>query len=80
MSRPRKCPNCGYILPALSGYTFDNDLNIRCGKCGKIVFPATPAAETELQQKQPEQGFYKPQLVPQIMDFAGGFGPDEDQS
>jgi phage FluMu protein Com len=60
MSQPRKCPHCQYILPASSGYTFDHELNMRCSKCGKVVFPATPAAETELLQR-PHQPVYQPQ-------------------
>lgn len=48
MSKPRSCPHCQHTLPASSGYTFDHDMNIRCSKCGKVVFPATAAAETEL--------------------------------
>ena len=63
MSKPRKCPACGQILPVQSGYTYDQELNIRCGKCGKIVFPATPTAETELLQKTPSVTHRQPIVV-----------------
>ena len=60
MSKPRKCPHCGHVLSAHSEYTFDHELNIRCGECSKVVFPATPAAEIELLQRPDQTVFTKP--------------------
>jgi hypothetical protein len=57
MSRPRQCPHCGRRIPVLNGYTFDQELNLRCGNCGKVIFPATVVAETDFHgsQKMPPQ-------------------------
>lgn len=53
MPRPRTCPHCKELLAFQNGYTYDHELNVRCGKCGKIVFPSTPTAETELLKIPP---------------------------
>ena len=48
MSQPRECPHCGHNLPFSNEYVYDHELNMYCGKCGKIIFPTTTNAEIEL--------------------------------
>ena len=43
MANPRKCPHCQIFIG--KSYTFDEDLNLICDKCGKVAFPTTEEAE-----------------------------------
>ena len=44
MSKPRTCPYCRAVLGIMDGFTFDLSLNLMCGSCGKVVFPAAATA------------------------------------
>jgi hypothetical protein len=43
--KPRTCPHCQEVLPPSSGFSFDGQMNLLCGSCQRIVFPATVQAE-----------------------------------
>jgi len=45
MSKPRTCPYCRATLGIVDGFTFDSSLNLKCGACGKVVFPAAHSTE-----------------------------------
>lgn len=45
MTNPRICPHCEEIIPVQFGFSFDNKLNLICGNCQKIAFPACCEAE-----------------------------------
>jgi len=45
MAKPRLCPNCRKNIPIDHGFSFDKQLNLICGKCNKIAFPASEQAE-----------------------------------
>ena len=62
--KPRTCPHCQTVLPIVEGYTFDKDLNLLCGSCHKIVFPATVQAEWQGQPYNPSHhnGSYGPEM------------------
>lgn len=52
MPRPRTCPHCMKPMPIKNGYKFDDDMNLICGKCGEVAFPANKDAETKLIGKK----------------------------
>lgn len=37
--QPRKCPHCDKTIKDDANYSFDKNLNLICGDCGKIAFP-----------------------------------------
>lgn len=39
--QPRKCPQCGITISDDANYSFDKELNLICGGCGKIAFPTS---------------------------------------
>lgn len=45
--KPRACPNCQTQIAIVNGYTFDDDLTMRCATCGKPVFPLARRPERE---------------------------------
>lgn len=47
MSKPRQCPHCRYVLPVDSGFYFDKMLNMICGKCDKVIYPAAETSESQ---------------------------------
>lgn len=52
MTRPRTCPHCKKPIPVQKGYRFDDSMNMVCGRCGEIVFPASKEAESKLEGKK----------------------------
>lgn len=42
---PRQCPHCKIVIPIDKDFSFDEKLNLICGNCNKIAFPATQDAE-----------------------------------
>ena len=57
MAKPRKCPHCQISIG--KEYTFDENLNFICKKCGKVAYPAVESAEFSRY----------PQVYPQQMPF-----------
>lgn len=39
---PRTCPHCRESIPVDEDFSFDENLNLICGRCGKIAFVAAP--------------------------------------
>ena len=50
MANPRICPHCHEDIPTDRDFTFDEKLNLICGKCGKVAFPTTAEAELAFAQ------------------------------
>lgn len=48
MAKPRLCPNCSTLIPIDRGFTFDENLNMRCSECGEVVVPSKADAQVEL--------------------------------
>jgi hypothetical protein len=48
MPRSRTCPHCTLAAHVEEGYNFDAEGNLLCPKCGKILYPVTLAAETDV--------------------------------
>lgn len=48
--QPRKCPQCGKTIQNESGHSFDKNLNLICGKCGKVAFPTDYSKNNEIDQ------------------------------
>tara|TARA_Y100000034_G_scaffold42710_2_gene52281 strand:+ start:4267 stop:4680 length:414 start_codon:yes stop_codon:yes gene_type:complete len=46
--QPRKCPQCGKTISDDANYSFDDDLNLICGGCGKIAFPTSWKTNSEV--------------------------------
>jgi len=46
--QPRKCPNCGETIENDANYSFDDDLNLICSRCGKIAFPTSWKSNNEI--------------------------------
>ena len=42
MAKPRRCPHCKVSIG--KNFSFDENLNLLCAKCGKIAFPVTEEA------------------------------------
>lgn len=47
MTNPRICPHCEEIIPVEFGFSFDDKLNLVCGNCKKIAYPACQQAENK---------------------------------
>lgn len=47
MTNPRICPHCEQNIPVEFGFSFDAKLNLVCGNCHKIAFPACHEAEAK---------------------------------
>lgn len=47
MTNPRVCPNCLEIIPVEFGFSFDDKLNLICGNCHSVAFPACQEAENK---------------------------------
>lgn len=62
MANPRKCPHCQIQLG--QNYSFDENLNLICAKCGKVSFPATEEAEKIFNRPMPMP--FDKQPVPQF--------------
>jgi len=45
VAKPRRCPHCDHPIPIDTGYRFDENLNMVCNNCNKVVIPV--AAEFE---------------------------------
>lgn len=43
--KPRTCPHCSAVFGVSDGFHFDGQMNLVCGSCRKIAFPATSQAE-----------------------------------
>lgn len=43
--KPRQCPHCGICANPDSGYYFDEDLNMRCVNCEKVMYPTRSSDE-----------------------------------
>lgn len=42
------CPHCKEKIPCIdTGFSFDNDLNMICDQCKKIILPTTKDAEQQ---------------------------------
>lgn len=39
--KPRTCPSCKKPIPVDHGFSFDENLNMICGHCGKVVVGTT---------------------------------------
>jgi hypothetical protein len=37
--KPRTCQHCGNRIPIDSGFYFDEQLNLLCSKCKKVIIP-----------------------------------------
>lgn len=46
--QPRKCPQCGETIEDDANYSFDENLNLICGDCGKIAFPTDSKSNNEI--------------------------------
>jgi hypothetical protein len=46
--QPRKCPQCGKTIEDDGNYSFDEQLNLICGGCGKIAFPTSWQTNNEI--------------------------------
>lgn len=46
--QPRKCPQCGKTIEDDGNYSFDKQLNLICGGCGKIAFPTSWQTNNEI--------------------------------
>ena len=46
--QPRKCPQCGKTIEDDANYSFDDQLNLICGCCGKIAFPTSWQTNNEI--------------------------------
>jgi len=44
----RRCPHCHELIGIQDGYYFDEFLNLKCGKCKKIVFPTSSDSAKEM--------------------------------
>jgi len=55
MANPRICPHCHKDIPIDRDFTFDENLNLICGKCGKVAFPTSSESELVFShgQRQP---------------------------
>lgn len=52
MAKPRTCPHCKRFIPVDSGFYFDDQNNLICEECDKVVFPASQEGETDLEAKK----------------------------
>lgn len=43
--KPRQCPHCGVCANPDSGYSFDDNLNMKCGNCNKVMYPTLSSNE-----------------------------------
>ena len=48
MSIIRFCPHCLKEIPINQGFSFDDELNLICENCGKVIFPTTTEKEREV--------------------------------
>jgi hypothetical protein len=55
MAKPRSCPYCQRTLPIGQGYRFDEQINMICEGCGKVIFPTTAAHEPPPPRNQWDQ-------------------------
>lgn len=57
MANPRMCPHCHRNIPADKDFSFDENLNLICGNCGKVAYPTSPESELFLTpgQSRPSQ-------------------------
>jgi hypothetical protein len=46
MSKPRSCPHCKKSIPLDHEFSFTPELNLICGKCGKVVFEVVEPPST----------------------------------
>ena len=46
--QPRKCPHCDKTIAVDVNYSFDKDLNLVCGDCGKIAFGTDWKTNTDI--------------------------------
>jgi len=54
--KPRTCPHCQEQIPIDGGYHFDEQLNMLCDYCGKVVYPTTAQSQASLPtSKKPIQ-------------------------
>jgi hypothetical protein len=75
MANPRICPHCHEDIPTDRDFTFDEKLNLICGKCGKVAFPTTAEAELAFSQvgkTQPSQIHHMPRHKPHHEDIPEG--------
>lgn len=47
MASPRLCPHCEVTIPIDHGFSFDENLNMLCDSCHKIVYPAVEGSEID---------------------------------
>jgi len=52
MSAPRSCPHCKKSVPISSGFVFDDDLNMICLNCSKVMFPANVKSEDDFDYRK----------------------------
>jgi len=53
MNKNLFCPHCREEIPLLNtGFSFDEDLNMICDKCKKVIFPTTKSAEQQFLPNQ----------------------------
>ena len=46
----RSCPHCHQPIPVDQGFSFDERLNLICGKCGRIAYPISAVDEIKTSQ------------------------------
>ena len=62
MPKARSCPHCHAVVPVDNGFHFDEQMNLICDVCGKIMMAATQNGE-DLQHQQYAQDT-KPVRIP----------------
>ena len=48
MHQSRTCPHCRARVPVTGARRFDQNLNLLCNHCGKVVFPTDAAGADEI--------------------------------
>lgn len=49
IKKARTCLHCDTEIPIETGYSFDKDLSIICGKCGKVAYSTTWNTESSTE-------------------------------